>query len=78
MAATPADVQAKIDYALKTIAGASAMKTYVQKNGSDPSKWPATTSMGVAAATLLTARAEVGQLRPSTVLHASFVEAVKP
>lgn len=62
MTASKADVQAKIDHSLTTIAGAAVMKTYVEKNGSDPSKWPVSTSMGSAAQELLAARAEAGDL----------------
>lgn len=72
MAVTVPSVQAQIDDALKTIAGAAVMTTYVKKNGSDPSKWPASTSMGAAAKELLSARANVALIVAAAPLHADF------
>lgn len=62
MTASGPDVQAKIDSALAKIVGAAVMTTYVKNHGSDPAKWPTTTSMGAAASLLLAARAEAGSL----------------
>jgi hypothetical protein len=61
-AATPQDVQAKIDAGLKDMVAAAALVPYVKSHGTDPSKWPTSTSIGAAAANFLAARAEAGEL----------------
>jgi hypothetical protein len=63
MAATPQDVQAKLDVA--TAALAKTTLTYpamVKKYGSDPTKWPPTSYWFQALTAVAAARAEVGQL----------------
>lgn len=73
MTATPTGVQTKIDIGLKNMSEAAALATYVKKNGSDPSKWPKSTSIGAAAASFLAARAEAGLLvAPSSQPTAAF------
>jgi len=74
MTVTPQDVQAKIDAGLKNMVEAAALKSYVQKYGKDPAKWPKTTSMGSAAQNFLTARTEAGSLiAPSSAPTAAFI-----
>lgn len=78
MAATPQDVQKKIDAGTAALAKSTASyPDMVKKYGQDWHKWPKTSAWYIALSNFAAARAEAGLLIAPTQPHADFTEVQK-